>query len=192
MSDYEGKNGIKRNVFGHKTIFGVQTVIGVKNYTDRKNYIKGVMIMRKVVLGLAAIIVLMGIVFAGAPVKSSAAAKLSAPKITNKTSTSDAVTIEWTKVEDADGYIIYKYSSKAKKYKSCGTVSSASVTVYEITGLKSEKTYKFKVAAYVLKSGKKSAQKNQRLSRSKRSQRKRNLLILPRTISMHMMRKTIP
>ncbi|MBO4414459.1 MAG: redoxin domain-containing protein, partial [Lachnospiraceae bacterium] len=124
--------------------------------------------MRKVIIGiLTAIIAVIGIVFAGAPVKSSAAAKLSAPVITNKISTVDSVTIEWKEVKGADGYIIYQYSSKTKKYKSCGTISSGSAAGYEITGLKSEKTYKFKVAAYVLKSGKKSVQKKSKVIKIK-------------------------
>ena len=116
--------------------------------------------MRKAFRGILSLTVIafLAAVFIGIPVKSEAATKkLSAPKIISKTADDSSVTIEWKAVTGADGYIIYKYNSKTKKYKSCGTVG-ASVTSYEIAGLKSEKTYKFKVAAYVIKSGKKSAQ----------------------------------
>ncbi|MCR5322663.1 MAG: redoxin family protein [Lachnospiraceae bacterium] len=121
--------------------------------------------MGKIFKGLLSVIVLalLTVAFLGTPVKSEAAKKLAAPKITSSVSTAESVTIEWNAVSGADGYIIYKYNSKQKKYKSCGTVGNMSANglstySYEITGLKSEKTYKFKVAAYVLKSGKKSVQ----------------------------------
>ena len=116
--------------------------------------------MKKVLRGIlsATVIAFLTALFIGIPVKSEAASKkLKAPEIISKTAADSCVTIEWKAVTGADGYIIYKYNSKTKKYKSCGTVG-ASATGYEITGLKSEKTYKFKVAAYIMKSGKKSAQ----------------------------------
>ena len=116
--------------------------------------------MKKIARGMlcAAVIALIAVIFAGIPEKCSAASKLSAPVISKKTSTADSVMLEWKAVKGADGYIIYKYNSKQKKYKSCGTVNSGSETFFEATGLKSGKTYKFKIAAYVLKSGKKSVQ----------------------------------
>ena len=120
--------------------------------------------MRKVFRGIFSVVfAVLTVAFVGISVKAEAAAKLPAPKITGKTSSADSATIEWEPVSGADGYIIYKYNSSKKKYKSCGNISKTMNNAgasysYEITGLKSEKTYKFKVAAYVLKSGKKSVQ----------------------------------
>lgn len=116
--------------------------------------------MKKILACVAATIVtaLLAAAFIMTPQKSEAADKLSAPEIVGKEATEDSVTLEWKAVSGADGYIIYKYNATKKKYKSCVTVKSGSTTSAVITGLKNKKTYKFKVAAYVLKSGKKTVQ----------------------------------
>ena len=97
----------------------------------------------------------------------NAASKLAAPKITGTVSSEKTVTISWKAVKGADGYKIYKYNSSKKKYKECGSVDANSPCFFEATGLKSGKTYKFKVAAYVEKSGKKTVQKKSSVKRAK-------------------------
>ncbi len=101
------------------------------------------------------------------PEAGYAASKLAAPKITGTSSSSKTITVSWSSVKGADGYKIYKYNSSKKKYKECGSVDSSSPCFYEITGLKSGKTYKFKVAAYVEKSGKKTAQTKSTVKKAK-------------------------
>jgi arabinogalactan oligomer/maltooligosaccharide transport system substrate-binding protein len=95
------------------------------------------------------------------------AKKLAAPKVTKKTSSDESVTIEWKSVKGADGYIVYMYSGKQKKYISAGTVEGAASTSYTVTGLKSKTTYKFKIASYVEKKGKPSAQKKTKVIKVK-------------------------
>lgn len=101
------------------------------------------------------------------PVIGNAASKLAAPKITGTVSSEKTVTISWKAVKGADGYKIYKYNSSKKKYKECGSVDADSPCFFELTGLKSGKTYKFKVAAYVEKSGKKTVQKKSSVKKAK-------------------------
>ena len=101
------------------------------------------------------------------PEIGNAASKLAAPKITGTVSSEKTITISWKAVKGADGYKIYKYNSSKKKYKECGSVDASSPCFFEATGLKSGKTYKFKVAAYVEKSGKKTAQKKSSVKKAK-------------------------
>ncbi len=62
--------------------------------------------------------------------------------------------MNWQQVDDADGYIVYKYDKKSKKYKQLKDTKKTSVTLKTPT---KETTYKFKVAAYIkLANGKKS------------------------------------
>ena len=96
--------------------------------------------------------------------------KLAAPKITRSLSDDKNAYIEWNAVSGADGYIIYKYNTSKKKYKSCGTVTGESSTCFRVSGLKSGKSYKFKVAAYVVRSGKKTAQTKSKVIKVKTAQ----------------------
>ena len=86
--------------------------------------------------------------------RSGRAATLPAPTISSKGSSQSTVTLKWKKVKGASGYKIYKYNSSKKTYKLVKTVKSKKTTITEITGLKSNTTYQFAVAAYV-KKGKK-------------------------------------
>ncbi len=65
-------------------------------------------------------------------------------KLTATAGTS-AVNLKWSEVKGADGYQIYYSTSKAGKYKKLKSTSKLS---YKKTGLKSGKTYYFKVRAY--------------------------------------------
>ena len=61
------------------------------------------------------------------------------------TSTDSTVTLSWTKVSGASGYRIYSYDSSRKKYTYLADVKGTSATV---TGLSTNKEYKFAVRAY--------------------------------------------
>lgn len=61
------------------------------------------------------------------------------------TSSDTSITAKWSAVNGASGYRIYIYNSSTKKYELKNTVLSASS---KITGLKPNKTYKVKVAAF--------------------------------------------
>ncbi len=68
--------------------------------------------------------------------------------------TSSAIRLNWNKVSDASGYRIYQYDSASKKWKSIKTINGGSKLTYRVSKLKANKTYKFKVKAYVRSSGK--------------------------------------
>lgn len=63
-----------------------------------------------------------------------------------KTTTTNAITLMWTKTTGATGYRIYQYSSSKGKYVVKDSVKD--VTTYKVTGLKDDTTYKFKIKPY--------------------------------------------
>lgn len=71
-----------------------------------------------------------------------------APKATGKitaTQTTTSITLKWNKVTGADGYRVYKYNTKTKKYEKLKDVTGTSLKISKLTaGAK----YKFKVKAY--------------------------------------------
>lgn len=81
-------------------------------------------------------------------VTAYAASKLPAPKNLKATAGKTKVTLKWSAVDGANGYIVYKYNSSAQKYKRYKKVTGTTCTV---KGLKQDTKYKFKVAAYVKK-----------------------------------------
>ena len=62
--------------------------------------------------------------------------------------------IKWNKSENADGYIIYKYNKKAKKYVRVHTAKKYQRTWVD-KNLKTGKIYQYKVASYKMVKGKK-------------------------------------
>ncbi|MBQ3137710.1 MAG: leucine-rich repeat protein [Clostridia bacterium] len=75
------------------------------------------------------------------------------PKATSKLTalqTTSTITLKWSKVTGADGYAVYMYDTKTKKYKK---VNSTTSSKYKITGLEAGKVYKFKVRAYTKDGG---------------------------------------
>ena len=88
----------------------------------------------------------------GFSIVSEAASKLSAPEITSKTSTKNSITLKWNAVPGAGGYHLYRYDASAKKYTLIKTLSK---TECKIAGAASGVTYRFKLAAYIEKNGKK-------------------------------------
>ena len=63
-------------------------------------------------------------------------------------STDTSITVKWKKVSRASGYRIYIYNSSTKSYEFKKSVSKASTVSAKVTGLKPNKSYKIKVAAY--------------------------------------------
>lgn len=81
-------------------------------------------------------------------VEAKAPAKVSSLKVKAKTDTT--VTLKWSRVKGADGYLVYRYDNAQKKYVKIAAVKSRS---YKVTGLKADTTYKFAVRAYVREDG---------------------------------------
>jgi hypothetical protein len=69
------------------------------------------------------------------------------------TSKTNSVTIKWKKVSGASGYRIYRYNTSTKKWDTVTTIKSGSTLSYTQSGLKAGTIYKYKVKAYVKKSG---------------------------------------
>lgn len=77
---------------------------------------------------------------------AAVASQLSAPQLPHvKHSGWRGLRLSWSSVKDADGYIIYRWSSKKKKYVTCGETTS---TTWRDTGLRKRHKYRYKVAAY--------------------------------------------
>lgn len=76
-----------------------------------------------------------------------------APKATAKVKTvqsTSAVKLTWSKVTGADGYRVYQYNAKTKKWVSVKTLTGTS---YKVQKLNSGTTYKFRVQAYTTDDG---------------------------------------
>ncbi|MBQ6872961.1 MAG: fibronectin type III domain-containing protein, partial [Clostridia bacterium] len=70
------------------------------------------------------------------------------PDVTSKitaTQTTTTVTLKWSKVPKADGYRVYVYNTKTKKYEKLKDVTK---TTLKISKLKAGTIYKYKVRAY--------------------------------------------
>ena len=75
------------------------------------------------------------------------------PRVTTKITASQTITtitLKWNKVTGADGYRIYKYNSKTKKYEKLKDVKGTSL---KISKLKADTAYKYKVRAYTKDDG---------------------------------------
>ena len=78
--------------------------------------------------------------------------ELKRPKFKAKSKKGKKVKLSWSKVSNADGYLIYVKGPKDKKFK-CRVTKSARVKSITHKGLKKGKKYKYKVAAYKLVNG---------------------------------------
>lgn len=58
------------------------------------------------------------------------------------------VELNWKKPTNADGYIIYRATSKTGKYKKLVKITNENITKYRDSNLKTKKSYYYKIAAY--------------------------------------------
>lgn len=77
-------------------------------------------------------------------------------KATRKSDSS--IRVSWGKVEDANGYNIYRYSSSKKKFVKVKNIRKGNTTSWTNKKLKAETTYKYKVQAIKKVNGKTQAQ----------------------------------
>lgn len=66
-----------------------------------------------------------------------------------------AITVNWNKIDGADGYAVYRATSKDGDYTKIATLESANKKNYTDSKIKTAKTYYYKVRAYRLINGKK-------------------------------------
>lgn len=76
---------------------------------------------------------------------------LPAPDNIYYTVKNNSVKLKWDVVEKANGYRVYMYNNKTKKYE---TYKSVTTTYCNINELNNNTTYKFKIAALIKKNGK--------------------------------------
>lgn len=60
----------------------------------------------------------------------------------------NSITFKWSKVSGADGYYIYKYNAKTRKYVKIKDITNAATTKFVSTGLKAGADYAYRVCAY--------------------------------------------
>lgn len=60
----------------------------------------------------------------------------------------NSLNLSWSKVDNADGYKVYRYSTSSKKYVLISTIHKNNVTSYKDTKLISATNYLYKVSAY--------------------------------------------
>lgn len=81
--------------------------------------------------------------------------QVATPTIKKVSTGSFSVTLTWSKCSGANGYVIYRSSSKNGTYKKVNSVSGGSKVTYKNRNLKSSTTYYYKVRAYRTVKGKK-------------------------------------
>ena len=81
--------------------------------------------------------------------------EVSAPVLKASKSGTTSIKLSWSKVTGADGYRIYRSTSKTGTYKAINTITHGSTTVYTNKTLSKGKRYYYKVKAYVSNDGKK-------------------------------------
>ena len=81
--------------------------------------------------------------FTSVKAKTSKMGKTPTPKATGFNT---SVTLNWSEVEGATGYRVYQYSPSKDKYVVKASIKGT--TTYKVTGLKENKTYKFKIKPY--------------------------------------------
>lgn len=80
--------------------------------------------------------------------KEISVGKLSRPSIKATAKSSASIKITWSKVKNAQGYYIYRATSKDGTYKLVKTITSGSTTSWTNSELKSNKSYYYKARAY--------------------------------------------
>ena len=88
--------------------------------------------------------------------KQAISAAAPAPaQVSAKKAKSGAAKITWSKSTGANGYEVYMAASAKGKFTKAGTISKSATVSFTKSGLKSGKTYFFKVRAYTTVGGKK-------------------------------------
>ncbi|MCQ4795324.1 SH3 domain-containing protein [Anaerofustis stercorihominis] len=64
------------------------------------------------------------------------------------------IKMSWTKISNADGYIIYRYNPTSKKYEQIKNIKNNVTTTWTNTKLKSATTYYYKIRSYTLENEK--------------------------------------
>lgn len=77
------------------------------------------------------------------------------PNLTAVSAGYNSVRLNWSKVEGADGYRIYRATSANGTYKSVATIKNGNITSYTNKKLTTGKTYYYKIRAYKNQNGKK-------------------------------------
>ena len=80
--------------------------------------------------------------------------KLKTPAVT-VTAGKKQAKLKWKKISNAQGYVVYRATSKNGKYKAVSTIKKGSTVSYTNKKLTSKKTYYYKVRAYRVVNGKK-------------------------------------
>lgn len=93
-------------------------------------------------------------VFKHMPKKACKAADYASAMTFKAKSTRTTITLNWKKVSKADGYKLYKYNPKTKKYEFYKKLASNSTLKYKVEGLKPGTGHKFGIK-YYYKSGSK-------------------------------------
>lgn len=76
------------------------------------------------------------------------------PTVSGKASSFDTISLSWSSISDATGYIVYRYNSSSKAYERIKTIKSKTTTTYTDGGRNASTTYKYKVKAYKKSGGK--------------------------------------
>ena len=87
--------------------------------------------------------------------ESRAAFKDSRPKLTTGSYAYNKIKLSWNTLSGADGYVIYRAASKNGKYKQVAVLNGEEKTSYVHRGVKTAKTYYYKVRAYQSQNDKK-------------------------------------
>jgi len=86
-------------------------------------------------------------IYAGTSSVKSITVKPAAPVIKTKTG-KRKIKVSWKKVSGAKGYVVYRATKKAGKYKKIKTIKKSSARSWTNKGLKKGKKYFYKVRAY--------------------------------------------
>lgn len=105
--------------------------------------------MKKVLLLLSLIIILGAYPFACNAESDIVGISVEFPQnIVARKCTVKSIKLKWEKVKNVDGYLIYRYDKKTKKYKRIKTIKGNNHTEYVDKKLKTNKIYRYKLAAY--------------------------------------------
>lgn len=88
-------------------------------------------------------------------IKKSYVTIIRKPSLSVSSSSKSKIKLKWGKISGASGYEIQRYNSSKKKYTTIKTISKGSTTSYTNSGLKKNKTYKYRIRSYKKVRGKK-------------------------------------